>query len=136
MSQLATQHRKKRGAEAGRSQTRRAPESDLGSPAGMPAYLMVQHECAQCQAAEEEERRNSSVQRKCSCSGPCTCNQQPGGLHEAAAHGVESADRPLPHLDSIQSSFGRHDVGGTRVAVGGPAAEANKSSKYVVLLRA
>ncbi|MCA9676037.1 MAG: DUF4157 domain-containing protein [Myxococcales bacterium] len=28
---------------------------------------------------------------------------------------------PLPHLDTIQSSFGRHDVGGITAHVGGPA---------------
>ena len=31
-------------------------------------------------------------------------------IHEAAAHGTSGASGPLPHLDAIQRSFGRHDV--------------------------
>jgi hypothetical protein len=122
MSQLASQHRKSSVAEKERSQGK-SRETGLGSPAGMPAFLMVQHKCANCQAEEEEER---PVQHKCNCSGPCNCNHGGGGVHAAAADGVADAGRPLPHLDRIQSSFGRHDVGGTRVAVGGAAAKANQ----------
>lgn len=36
-----------------------------------------------------------------------------------AAAGVEGASAPLPHLDAIQESFGRHDVTGVRAQIGG-----------------
>ncbi|HRC58892.1 MAG TPA: DUF4157 domain-containing protein, partial [Kofleriaceae bacterium] len=34
---------------------------------------------------------------------------------------------PLPHLEAIQQSFGRHDVGGVRSQVGGDAAQASQA---------
>src|SRR5437868_3289944 len=86
--------------------------------------VSVQKKCAHC---EEEEKREhgegaAPVQAKCAA-----CEAE--GLKEksttgAALDGVASANRSLPHLDRIQASFGRHDVSGTRAAVGGPAAEA------------
>lgn len=48
----------------------------------------------------------------------------PGAVHEAAQEGVAGAGRALPFLDEIQRSFGRHDLGGVRAHVGGPAAAA------------
>lgn len=41
-----------------------------------------------------------------------------------AERGVGSAGQPLPHLDAIQASFGRHEVRGVRAHVGGAASEA------------
>jgi hypothetical protein len=41
-----------------------------------------------------------------------------------AQAGVSSTGGALPHLESIQRSFGRHDVGQVKAHVGGPAAEA------------
>src|SRR5262245_55259577 len=49
------------------------------------------------------------------------------GVEATAEKGVAGANQPLPHLDRIQKSFGKHDVGGVRAAVGGPAAEANQA---------
>lgn len=43
-----------------------------------------------------------------------------------AARGVGGAGAPLPHLDRIQSSFGRHDVTGARAHFGPEAADANR----------
>lgn len=34
----------------------------------------------------------------------------PSAVHQAAAHGTRGAGAPLPYLDRIQASFGRHDV--------------------------
>jgi hypothetical protein len=48
------------------------------------------------------------------------------GIHEAAERGVTGSQQSLPHLDSIQRSFGSHDVGGIRAFVGGPAATASR----------
>jgi len=45
------------------------------------------------------------------------------GLRQTAAAGVSGAGQPLPHLDSIQASFGRHDVGSV-AAYTGPRAKA------------
>src|SRR5262249_29965059 len=44
-------------------------------------------------------------------------------VQAAAAHGTSGPDAPLPHLDLIQRSFGRHPVDHVRAHVGGPAAE-------------
>jgi hypothetical protein len=42
-----------------------------------------------------------------------------------AAAGVEGAAARLPHLDTIQASFGPHDVTGVRAQVGGAGADAS-----------
>jgi Domain of unknown function (DUF4157) len=45
---------------------------------------------------------------------------------DATAHaGVAGATSPLPHHDTIQRAFGKHDVSGVRAQIGGPAAEAS-----------
>jgi hypothetical protein len=44
-------------------------------------------------------------------------------VHDAAAHGTSGPTTGLPHLEQIQRSFGRHDVGHTRAHVDGNAAE-------------
>jgi len=48
-------------------------------------------------------------------------------VHQAAAHGVGGSGGALPHLDAIQRSFGRHDVGHVSAHVGGAAAEATRA---------
>lgn len=48
------------------------------------------------------------------------------GLAAAAEEGVAGAAAPLPHLDAIQRSFGRHDVSGIRAQIGGAAAAASR----------
>ncbi len=48
-------------------------------------------------------------------------------IHEAAAAGVAGGGGPLPHLDLIQQSFGRHDVSGVEAHVGGPAEDATRA---------
>jgi len=44
-------------------------------------------------------------------------------VREAAAEGLSGPSGPLPHVDRIQRSFGRHDVTGVRAHVGGVAAQ-------------
>lgn len=44
-------------------------------------------------------------------------------VHAAAEHGTRGAATSLPHLDTIQQAFGRHDVGGIEAHVGGAATE-------------
>ena len=45
-------------------------------------------------------------------------------VHRAASHGIGDSASSLPHLDSIQRSFGAHDVGGIKSHVGGAASAA------------
>lgn len=46
-------------------------------------------------------------------------------VHRLSAQGISGAATTLPHLDRIQSSFGRHDVSGAKAHIGGPAAPAS-----------
>lgn len=52
-----------------------------------------------------------------------TVQREGADVHGAAAHGTRGGAAELPHLDAIQRSFGRHDVGGIAAHVGGPARE-------------
>ncbi len=45
-------------------------------------------------------------------------------VHGAAARGLDGTGGTLPHLDTIQQAFGRHDVRGVSAHVGGPAEQA------------
>jgi len=47
-------------------------------------------------------------------------------VQAAAARGVAGAGSALPHQQTIQALFGRHDVTGVDAHVGGPAAEASR----------
>jgi hypothetical protein len=97
----------------------------------------LQFTCVKCQEEDDEARggaRPGSIlfaQAKCACCGGSSCKHDhqdvPAGLHRIAHEGVASASQPLPHLDRIQASFGSHAIGGTRTAIGGPAARANES---------
>jgi hypothetical protein len=63
------------------------------------------------------------------------------GVHAAAERGVATAASPLPHGDTIQRAFGRHDVSGVQAHAGGEAAasaramgaEAYATGDHVVL---
>ncbi len=46
-------------------------------------------------------------------------------VQEAAAQGVSGGGGPLPHADTIQRLFGRHDISGVEAHVGGTAATAS-----------
>ncbi|WP_223807125.1 DUF4157 domain-containing protein [Montanilutibacter psychrotolerans] len=48
----------------------------------------------------------------------------PAGIRAIADGGVSQAGQALPGLDRIQASFGRHDVSGVRVQVGGVGGDA------------
>jgi hypothetical protein len=62
------------------------------------------------------------LQRKAAATDP---GAGPAALHEIADQGLRGSPQGLPHLDAIQRSFGRHEVGGIRAFVGGPAAAAS-----------
>lgn len=48
-------------------------------------------------------------------------------IQKAAEQGIQGAAEPLPHLDTIQRSFGSFDVSGTRSHTDGAASEANRA---------
>ncbi len=61
------------------------------------------------------------VQQKAAAGGP----EVPGhAIHAVAARGLAGSGGTLPHADTIQRAFGRHDVSGVRAHVGGVAGEA------------
>jgi hypothetical protein len=49
------------------------------------------------------------------------------GVQRTASEGVEGGCRRLPHADTIQRSFGRHDISGIEAHVGGPATTASRA---------
>src|SRR5581483_9838862 len=63
----------------------------------------------------------AAVQRK-TVSGPPS-ELAPGQQHALAAEGTRDGAGRLPHLEAIQRSFGRHDVGHVRAHTGGRAAD-------------
>ncbi|HEX8114442.1 MAG TPA: DUF4157 domain-containing protein, partial [Kofleriaceae bacterium] len=48
-------------------------------------------------------------------------------VQEAATQGIAGGGGPLPHADTIQRLFGRHDISGVEAHVGGPAATASRA---------
>jgi hypothetical protein len=52
------------------------------------------------------------VQRKLAGAVGGDAAESPSAVAAAAAHGVSGAGGPLPHADTIQRAFGRHDVSG------------------------
>ena len=53
--------------------------------------------------------------------------EESAGVHAAAAHGVQGGGSTLPHVESIQSAFGKHDVSRVSAHVGGKAKEASRA---------
>ncbi len=115
-----------------------------GEAIGMPLYLRparaearcptdppVQAKCASC----EEDAEKESIQPKdCPACEPDGEDDgapkgAPGdalaGALEVARAGVAAASQPLPHVDRIQASFGRHDIRFARAKVGGAAEHAS-----------
>ena len=65
------------------------------------------------------QAKRAAVQRQAS-GGDATSPD----VQSTAAEGVFGGGGALPHLDSVQGAFGRHDVTGVQAHVGGGAAEA------------
>jgi hypothetical protein len=66
----------------------------------------------------------SRIQRRYQPASSGVGRKDDAGVRSIAAAGVTGAGAELPHLDTIQRSFGRHDVGDVTAHVGGPAASA------------
>jgi hypothetical protein len=117
--------------------TRGASSSSAAGPGGDPApgawtsearLLQSLHRGAGSESTERppttRDRLKLSLQRKAATAGA----QAPGGPAAArgiAAGGLQGAGGPLPHLDAIQHSFGKHDVTGVEAHQG---AEADRAS--------
>ncbi|MCG8424913.1 MAG: DUF4157 domain-containing protein [Proteobacteria bacterium] len=93
----------------------KAAGESTGAP-GADGPGVAQARCPACEARNTVQRK----ERDKTSSGP-------GEMQQVARRGLAGADQPLPHGGRIQTSFGRHDVSGARVQVGGPAAEASRS---------
>ena len=130
------------------AQSTRAAVKDAGSGMGMPIWL--QHKSSKGSLPLDEGGNQRTEQPKCAAcaSGGGICpacaredekklqkkeNAQADGsrpnpsTHALARGGVETANEPLPHLDRLQSSFGRYNLTGIKARVGGPAADANSA---------
>ena len=75
-------------------------------------------------AASPPEGQPSAVQAQMSAASP---EREAEPIHEAAALGTSGPSGPLPYIDIIQRSFGRHDVGHIKAHADTPAAEGAKA---------
>lgn len=101
--------------------------------AGTPSYL-VQRRCAACAGgdagagAESSGRRDGAGARGPAAtreaSAPHAARSASADMTAVARSGVAQASRPLPGYQRIQAAFGRHDVSGVRVQIGGVAESA------------
>lgn len=67
------------------------------------------------------------VQRSASASTKQVERADGPAVQQAAAWGITDRGSSLPHADTIQRLFGRHDVSGIEAHVGGPAATASRA---------
>jgi hypothetical protein len=82
-----------------------------------------------------EAETGGAVQRKASSAMPswttgavqAVGDLGGGEVNSVATQGVANASSPLPHLDTVQHSFGAYDVSGVRAEVGGAAADASRA---------
>ena len=89
------------------------------------------------------EQEFAAIQRRGGAPAPGAPGGPAGdaGVQAAAAHGTATPSSTLPHIDTIQRSFGRHDVSGVQAHTGPAAAasardmgaEAYASGNHVVL---
>src|SRR4051812_11456784 len=93
--------------------TKKSVESAHADAAPERAGAVVQAACATCSGMP---RFMQGAQMAAAAdAAPATGSQ----VVQLAATGVASAGDQLPHGDTIQRSFGRHDVGSVRASVGG-----------------
>jgi Domain of unknown function (DUF4157) len=98
----------------------RSPQGPSGAGAVAPAapavgkHTLVQR-LANGAAAATDPDPGSAVQRRGDGAG------DDGAVHEAARLGTRGASQALPHLDTIQRLFGRHDVTGVKAHTGSDA---------------
>lgn len=59
--------------------------------------------------------------------GAAGVGMSPAGVYAVAARGVEGTSGALPHGDTIQQLFGRHDISGVQAHIGGDATTASRA---------
>ncbi len=104
---------------------RRATDSgSVSQPLDGTAYLAqpVQRRAAPSQF--EDPFAFDTMFRPVQATGGATLSS-PETVHAAAARGLDTPASSLPHLDTIQRSFGHHDVTHVQAHVGGAAAQAS-----------
>lgn len=128
-----------------RDQRRGPGDGDASAPAGAPARAPGKSTRTQRLPAVQH-RRTGAEPSGGSSDGPVqfsssSSHDDPFGLHlaggdppsrsdsvrAAAAEGLRDPSVALPHLDRIQTAFGRHDVSHVEAHVGGAAQQANES---------
>lgn len=84
---------------------------------------LIQEKCSSCGKKKPIQEKSSGGEE----SGKNSAKNNSGDstLSDASA-GLKNAHGALPHYDSIQSSFGHHDVSNIRTEVGGSAGRASK----------
>lgn len=88
---------------------------------------VIQEKCSSCGKKKPVQEKSSSGEEsgKSSSQGHKKQSSKDSTLSEAST-GLKNAHGALPHYDSIQSSFGHHDVSNIRTEVGGSAGRASK----------
>ncbi len=95
--------------------TQRAPQP---ADAPLPAPQAPAREAQGGPLPPRQHRQQAQIQRL--RAGP---SADAGATQKAARHGLSGSSGPLPHLDRIQASFGRHEVGGVQAHLGRQASE-------------
>ncbi len=87
---------------------------------------VIQEKCSTCGKKKPVQEKSSGDESgKGGSKGPKKQSKTDSTLSDASA-GLKNAHGALPHYDSIQSSFGHHDVSNIRTEVGGSAGRASK----------
>jgi len=93
-----------------------------GATHEVPAHAQgVPGKRTRVQEAEQAFGGAAVVQRRARRDANAAASGDDGAVHAAAALGVSGAGGTLPHLDRIQSLFGRHDVSRVRAHTDGAA---------------
>ncbi len=109
------------GDGSGRERAKHDPAGQDASKASAPALA----------PGKRTLTESLAVQLSPSVQGATPTNRTDGtdsrAVQEAAAQGVAGGAGRLPHADTIQGLFGRHDISGVEAHVGGPAATASRA---------
>lgn len=112
-----------------------AGEAGLGGPGNVSENIAPDDAAAATGQAARSKSENPPPKRK---NGPAGAPGDPvqrkqsderttDDVPETAAGGIVGAGEALPHLDTIQRSFGRHDVAGVAAHTDSAAATANRA---------
>jgi hypothetical protein len=92
-----------------------------GGAAGMPGKRTL------TEGLQQRTTRDLAVATVQLAGGEHGPTQDSGAVQQAAAQGIAGAGGALPHGDTIQRLFGRHDVSGIEAHIGGPAETASRA---------